>query len=66
MQYYRVSDVATMLQVSDRTIKRWILEGKIPGIKPGREWRIPRAEFDVLLQGWRQTVLPQGLDASEA
>src|SRR5436190_350415 len=36
-----VSEVAERLGVSSDTVTRWCRQGRIPGIKPGRDWRVP-------------------------
>jgi excisionase family DNA binding protein len=35
-----------ILDVSPRTVVRWIREGKIEGVKVGRNWRVPRSEVE--------------------
>lgn len=37
-----VQDVAAFLNVDERTIRRGIERGQVPGKKIGRIWRIPR------------------------
>ena len=34
-----VKDVAETLNISENTVRRWIAEGKIKGLKFGRQWR---------------------------
>ena len=46
----RVSQAAHRLDVSERTVRRWILSGKLPGAyRPGGEWRIPAEDVEALL-----------------
>ena len=35
-----VKDIAKTLSVSENTVRRWIAEGKIKGLKFGRQWRL--------------------------
>ena len=41
----RVGEVASLLQVSGNTVTRLIRQGKIPAIRVGRCWRIPRDDM---------------------
>lgn len=42
--------VAARLQVTARTVYRWLMEGRLPGVKLGRLWRIRPEAFDAFLQ----------------
>jgi excisionase family DNA binding protein len=46
--YLTVEEVAEMLQVSVETVRGYISKKKnpLPAFKLGREWRIPREDFD--------------------
>ena len=44
---YEVKDVAKMLGVSERTVRRWIEDKKLKAMKLGRGWRI---EHDDLME----------------
>ena len=44
---YEVEDVAKMLGVSERTVRRWIEDKKLKAMKLGRGWRI---EHDDLME----------------
>jgi excisionase family DNA binding protein len=39
-------DVAEMLSITDREVTNMLKGGELPGVKLGRLWRIPLAEFD--------------------
>lgn len=41
-QFLRVEEVADLLQITPRTVYRWLDSGKISGTKVGKSWRIPR------------------------
>jgi len=47
-----VAEVAERLGVSSDTVTRWCRQGRIPGIKPGRDWRVPASIAEDLLAGW--------------
>ena len=50
-QFLTVDEVAELLRVSSRTVQRLLAEGKLPGVRIGRQWRIPRAELLAYLRG---------------
>ena len=41
--FFRVREVAEQFGLEDSSILRWIYRGKLPALKVGRAWRIPRA-----------------------
>lgn len=43
------SQVAEAMQVTERTVYRWLKDGDLKGIKKGRLWRIKESEFDRFL-----------------
>jgi excisionase family DNA binding protein len=48
-EFLSVNDVATRLNVSGETIRRWASEGQLPAIRVGRQWRIYPHELDRFL-----------------
>ena len=49
-EYPTVADVAKTLKVLPVTVRVWLQQGKLRGIKlPGGDWRIRREELDTLL-----------------
>ena len=44
-----VEEVAEYLRIAPNTVYRWCRDGKLAGIKIGKEWRIARAELDGFL-----------------
>lgn len=50
-EFLTVEEVAELLRVSSRTVQRLLKEGKLPGVRVGRQWRIPRAELLAYLRG---------------
>jgi excisionase family DNA binding protein len=44
-----VDEVADFLRVAPNTVYRWCRDGKLIGIKIGKEWRIARADLDGFL-----------------
>ncbi len=49
-RFLSLEDVAERLQVSDRTVRRWVKEGKLAAYKPGREWRIRPGDLEDFLE----------------
>lgn len=49
-------EVAHRLAVDPSTVRRWIDDGRLPAVKPGRRWRIDPADLDQLLRVSRAVV----------
>lgn len=45
-----VDDIARILKLNPQTVRNWINEGYLRAIKIGRNVRVPRAEFDRLIE----------------
>lgn len=45
-----VDDIARILKLNPQTVRNWITSGYLHAIRIGRNVRIPRAEFDRLLE----------------
>ena len=46
-------EVAAILRVSPKSIRKWLKEGTLQGIKVGRLWRIKESELKAALAGER-------------
>ena len=54
-QLLRTSDVATLFQVSERTVSEWAKRGQIPSVRtPGGHRRYPADGIRALLQSGRE------------
>jgi excisionase family DNA binding protein len=54
-QLLRTSDVATLFQVSERTVSEWAKRGQIPSVRtPGGHRRYPADGIRTLLQSGRE------------
>ena len=42
--------VATRLNVSLVTVGRWLREGKLKGVKAGRQWRVRERDLEAFLE----------------
>lgn len=49
-QFLSLEDVASRLQVSDQTVRRWVKSGKLTAYKPGLEYRIREADLEEFLR----------------
>ena len=49
--FYTLSEAANIFRVSKATMKRWLRNGKIRGVRvnPRGDWRIPKSEIEKLL-----------------
>ena len=45
-----VDDIARILKLNPQTVRNWINDGYLRAIKIGRNVRVPRAEFDRLIE----------------
>ncbi len=52
-RFYNLAEVAERLQVSDRTVRRWIKSRALPAYKPGREYRIRPSDLDQFVEARR-------------
>jgi len=49
-QFLSLEDVASRLQVSDQTVRRWVKAGKLAAYKPGLEYRIKGSDLEEFLK----------------
>jgi excisionase family DNA binding protein len=55
--FLSLSETARMLNVSDRTIHRWIQDGRLPAYKPGRAYRFRISDIEAFLEEHRGVPL---------
>ena len=48
------AQAAERLQVTERTVYQWLRQGKLPGHRLGRLWRIHPRDYDSFLKRTRQ------------
>lgn len=48
--YLTTSQVAEQLQVDESTIRRWIVDGRLPATRPGRGYRVNPDDLAELLE----------------
>jgi excisionase family DNA binding protein len=58
-------EVAQELKMNERTVVRYLTEGKLPGVKVGSCWRVSRARLDHFLLTGELTNPPAGVASSQ-
>jgi len=58
IKFLDVQGIADELGVDVQTVRRWIHEGKLPAIKPGKEFRVRESDLEEFLESTR--VEPEG------
>jgi excisionase family DNA binding protein len=48
--FLSLSETARLLNVSERTIHRWIQDGRLPAYKPGRAYRFRMSDIEAFLE----------------
>jgi excisionase family DNA binding protein len=49
--FITTTEAADRLGITRQTLSLYLRQGKLRGVKLGKEWRIPRQEFERLLAG---------------
>ena len=49
-KHYKISEVAELLGVCNKTVRRWIAEGKLKAHRIGRTIRIPKTELVSIIE----------------
>lgn len=57
-QFLTVEEAATRLKVAPFTVRVWLREGKIEGVKLGKVWRVLVASLDALARPKQSEVAP--------
>lgn len=55
--FYTIPEVAEQLKLNERTIQRWLVAGKLKGIKLERHWRIRKEDFDAFIAAHENTTV---------
>jgi excisionase family DNA binding protein len=55
-ELYTTSEVKKMLQVSQRTLYRYMKSGKLEGIKIGNKWRVSKASLQQFIDGGKSNT----------
>jgi excisionase family DNA binding protein len=57
--FLSLSETARLLNVSERTIHRWIQDGRLPAYKPGRAYRFRMSDIEAFLEERRGAPLAE-------
>ncbi len=60
-----IKQLATYLNINDRTVLKLVSEGALPGVKVGNQWRFRKAMIDTWLDDQMLGVTPRYLDAAK-
>lgn len=47
---FNIEEVQEILDISERTVFRYIEEGELQGLKVGREWRFTQEDLDAFME----------------
>lgn len=64
-QFLTVEEAATRLKVAPFTVRVWLREGKIEGVKLGKVWRVLVAPLDALARPKQSEVAPVASETAE-
>jgi excisionase family DNA binding protein len=56
-EVFTPKDVAQALKLSEKTVLQYLREGRIPGFRVGKHWRIRRADLVALIHQAPRPVL---------
>ncbi len=49
-EYLTASDIASRLNVSSRSVRRWITDGHLPGARFGRQYRVHESDLEYFVE----------------
>lgn len=58
-RHYSTREVCKILGIANRTIRRWIKEGRLRAVNVGGGWRIPESEVKRLLGQVEEIATPR-------
>jgi len=56
-EFYTTQDLADFLQLNQRTIQKWIKEGKLKGYRFGKKYRIRSIDIENFLEEYKRVVV---------
>lgn len=55
---YTVAEIAELLSVKVSTVRTWLANGGLRGVKlPGGDWRVPKEDLDAMLNIGRRAEI---------
>ncbi len=67
-RHLSLSEVAEIMEVTERTVRRWIKAGRLKAYKPGRDYRIPESavkDFIERSEAYPKAKAPPPLDSGD-
>ena len=50
VRWMKVEEVAEFFELTPATIREWCRTGKLPAVRPGRDWKILRTDVEAYAQ----------------
>ena len=48
---FSLSEVASIIGVTHRTLQSWVKDGKLPAVKVGAKWRVKESDLQRIIDG---------------
>jgi excisionase family DNA binding protein len=65
-EVYTPKEVAKALKLSEKSVLQYLREGRLPGFRVGKHWRVRHADLAALVQPTPHPVLVAPVDPAEA
>ncbi len=65
MKMFSIADLSKDLGLTIRTIRQWFMDGKLPGVKLGKEWYISEDNLKAFLNAVPQTGVNKDQEPSD-
>lgn len=60
-KFYTTEQVAELLQVKETTVRRWLRDGQLSGIRMlGQQWRVEEKDLQTFIRKAREEGKPEG------
>ncbi|WP_304944384.1 helix-turn-helix domain-containing protein [Vallitalea guaymasensis] len=57
-KFYTVDQVAEMLKIHPKTVRKYVREGKLRGTKVGKQWRVTGHDLSLFMEG-QENIVPE-------
>ncbi|GMQ56559.1 helix-turn-helix domain-containing protein [Vallitalea sediminicola] len=57
-KFYTVDQVADMLKIHPKTVRKYVREGKLRGTKVGKQWRVTGHDLSLFMEG-EENIVPE-------
>jgi excisionase family DNA binding protein len=55
-KFYRLSQIAEMLQLNEQTVRKYVREGKLKAARFGREYRVSESDLNAFYESQRDVA----------